>query len=836
MALQYTTESGQTLIVPGAYAETQVKSTPSTVAANGIILAVGEADSGPSYSEETDITQNAFGPDQKAEVLAKYGSGPLVDAFVGAVAASNDNNIKNSFSRFVPVKTNTSVKAASTISAIGGGTFANIVAKSAGKPGNLITRKITAEQNESVPTTGPVILVSPQVTTTMDARVNGGAAVTTASLASGDTPTALKTKIDDLAGVTASGGVARTVIDTTRNVTVGNVSGYACTFTSTTNWAANPSVGDVLYIPSGSQFASANEGSYVVQAVTNTIITALKIIDATGTGVTRTAPTGETVAATAAADFECYNPVTISVTAGAVVPGLGKSLELANTSSGVFANLVWAYNTTTQTVSKASVVSVSGSPVLLTSANEYKVNFNSVRQRDSISEEIVVGGSPVFSIGYTGTTASAVIASGVMTVTLTGGSSVGLSPITVTLADFPTIADLSQYFNSLPGFTAGATLATYNSVSPLRLDAGTYTFATTWGVKTGRIKTDGANFMEAVNGTSILVNVVPTGTNTTLVGLPDVVSLGFLSGGARGATTNADISAALETLQAVKGNFVVPLFSNDATVDVAAGTTDAGSTYDIASINSAVRAHCLQMSQLKRRRRRLGMLSMRSTFTNSKNSASNIASERCVMVFQDIRDNNSIGSLTTFKPWMTAIKAAAMQAGGFYKDITHKYIACSGVTVPGGGFNYNLNSNLEDALKAGLLPVIFDGSGYKWVSDQTTYSVDDNFVFNSLQAMYAADLVAATAEERMERAFVGQSLADVSAETAKTVFGAIMDDMRGLKLIAPSDDAKRGFKNLTIRIVNGNAMVVSVEIKLATSIKFVPILFMISAIQQTATG
>jgi hypothetical protein len=217
-------------------------------------------------------------------------------------------------------------------------------------------------------------------------------------------------------------------------------------------------------------------------------------------------------------------------------------------------------------------------------------------------------------------------------------------------------------------------------------------------------------------------------------------------------------------------------------------------------------------------------------------NAANIASSRCAMTFQDVKDNNASGSLVTFKPWMAAVKAAAMQAAGFYRDITAKYVSVSSATVPGGGFNYNIESNMEDALKSGLLPIVYDDTGYKWVSDQTTYSVDDNFVFNSLQAMYALDIIMATAETRMDRAFTGQSLADVSATTAVTVFGTIMDDLRRLKLIGPSDDAPRGFKNVVIKIVNGNAMVVGAEVKLATSLKFESILFMVSAIQQTATG
>ena len=840
MASQYTTSNGTTLIVPGAYADTKVVATPGNVAANGILMVVGEADSGPDYSQETDITQNSFGPDQKADVLAKYGSGQLVDAFTGAVAASNDDNIKGSFTRFVIAKTNVSALAATTIPAIGGGIYANVVAKAGGKPGNLITRTITANAAEVGPSTGSVLLVSPQVITTLAARVNGAAEVTTASLTVGETPAGMVSAIDFLSGVTASGGVARTVIgSSSHSVTVGNISGYSATysatFTATASWNTTPTVGDMMVIPAGSAFAPANHGTYVVQAATPTVITALKIIDATGSGVTRTPPSAEGPITTTASDLEGYSPVVISSTStGTSVPGLGKTLELNNTATGVFSNLVWTYNTTTQTVSLAPVVSATGAPVVLTSSQEYEVLFNTVRQKDSVSEEIVVGGSSVLSLGYVGTTAVAVVAGKTMTITLTGGASVSLSPITIDLRDYPTIGDLCQFLNSLAGFTAAPTLATYSSISPLRLDDGSYSFATDFGAMTGRIKTDGADFQDAVDSTSVLVNVAPTGTNTKLVGLPDVVSLGFLSGGTRGGTSNAQIQGALDALQAVKGNLVIPLFSQDATLDISDGSTDVSSTYNIASINSAVRAHCLQMSQLKRRRRRIGMISVRSDFKTDQKSAANIASERCVMSFMDVKDNNAFGTLTSFKPWMEAIKAASMQAAGFYQDITHKYINISSATA--NGFNYNLNSNLEDALESGLLPIIFDGSGYKWVSDQTTYSVDDNFVFNSLQAMYALDIIAATSEQRMERAFVGQSLADVSATTAVTVFGAIMDDIKRLKLIAPSDDAPRGFKNVFIKVVNGNALVVSAEIKLATSIKFVPILFMVSAIQQSATG
>lgn len=835
MGIQYTTEDGVTLKRPGAYASTRVVSTPGGVAANGIIFAVGEADSGPSYAEEDDLSLNGFGPDQKADVIAKYGSGQIVDAFVGAVAAANDPQIKGAFTKFFPVKTNTSAKASTTIAKIGGGIYGTLRAKAGGKPGNLISKTITADKAEVLPTTGPIVLVSPAAQTDVTFRVNGGAAVT-ATLAAAATPTTVQSAIDALNGVSASGGVARGVVQaaSTRDITVANISGYTCTFTATVAWAVTPTKGDILQIPTGSDFAAANEGTFVVTAATATVISAQKLANAAGGALV--APSAEGPITAGPEEIEAYSPVVISVTAGAVVPGLGKSLEVANTATGDFAALCYTFNTATSNASASTFVSKSGAPTVITSSQEYGVNANLVRQKDQIDESVVVSGAPILSLGYKGTTAQAVIASGAMTITLTGGGSAGLSPISVDLADFPTIGDLCQYLGSLTDFVAAPSLATYTSVSPLRLDDGTYAFGSAWGAKTGRIKADGANFFDAINGSALVefVEVIPGNYPD---GLPDVSSISFLSGGTRGSTSNADIQGALDALQAVKGNFVVPLFSNDATVDIAAKRTDAGSTYDIASIHTACRAHALQMSQLKRRRRRIALISIKDTFANAKLAAQGMASGRVCMTFQDVKDNNAFGTLTTFQPWMAAIKAAAMQAAGFYKDITHKATTVSSATVPSGGYNYNLGSNVEDALDAGLMPLSKIDNAWAWENDQTTYSADNNnFIYNSLQAMYACDLVAATAEERMEKAFVGQSLADVSATTAITVLGSILDDIRGLKLIAPSDDASRGFKNAQIRIVNGNAMLVAVEIKVGTSIKFIPIVFMVTAISQSATG
>ena len=123
--------------------------------------------------------------------------------------------------------------------------------------------------------------------------------------------------------------------------------------------------------------------------------------------------------------------------------------------------------------------------------------------------------------------------------------------------------------------------------------------------------------------------------------------------------------------------------------------------------------------------------------------------------------------------------------------------------------------------------------GNSWVSDQTTYSFDSNFVYNSIQAVYTSDILALDLAASFQAAFVGQSLADVDAATALSYLAQKMAGYQRLKLLAASDDAPLGWKNPTISIL-APTMYVGVEIKLATAIYFIPININISAVQQSA--
>lgn len=826
MAKSIVTTNG-TAYIPGAYSSYRVLSNPGGLATTGVLFLIGEADAGPAWTVESDIETNSYGPDQLADVVNKYRSGPLVDAMRGAVSAANDPDITGSFNRAFLLKTNAGAKASGNLVNVAAGTYATIADKSWGKLGNQIQVSVVQAQAETVPQFSFVPTATSGVT--LGVRVNGGAAVTQAitQFVQGSADGTLPSTIGALTGL--AGGVSRGMLTTTTGTLAAAwTSGSTVTFTRSVAWDVIPTVGDSLLVSSGGTWATtattgANavnvSGWYIITAATSTTVTATKVVGST--------PTGSIAAATfTAGALVAYSPVTAAAT---LIDGFGKSLEVY-ASAGVPAA------TMCYTASAVAIpLSTSGAPSLITSATEQRVTLNASRSSDLISESWTAGGELPFQIGYTGTTATMSITATTLTTTVTGGSGTSLS---LNLADYPTIQSLCDYISTQTGYSAAPGTAAMGLQPPAALDDVTNVgicrqFGT---VLPGRVKWDAYLLNKAIGAGSVLVQLGTVANTTTAAaaGLPQPQNAFFLSGGTRGATTDALVTSALAACETLSGNFVVPLFSRDATSDIADGLTDSTSTYTIAGINAAVKSHVLAMAQYKRRKNRQGLVSMQAPFLTQRNAAANLATFRLNMAFQNIKTSNSSGVLSTFQPWMGAIKAASMQAAGFYRSIENKGIDISGVTHAAGDFDPRSDSNVEDALTSGLMPIRRRPTGgYYWVSDQTTYGKDDNFVFNSLQATYAADTVSLTVAQRMEQAFVGQSVADINKNVAQAYLESILDDMRRLKLIAGSDDAPAGYKNASIRI-SANALFVSVEIKLATAIDFVNIDFLVAPVQQSS--
>src|SRR6185369_6031940 len=111
--------------------------------------------------------------------------------------------------------------------------------------------------------------------------------------------------------------------------------------------------------------------------------------------------------------------------------------------------------------------------------------------------------------------------------------------------------------------------------------------------------------------------------NQSETGLPDAAAtlLGggiALSGGSLGATSTADIVNALTAFTKLRVNSVVPLFSRDASQDIADGLTDSASNYTILGIQQAVKTHLSLMATTKRKSERQGYMSLKDTYVNCK--------------------------------------------------------------------------------------------------------------------------------------------------------------------------------------------------------------------------
>ena len=493
--------------------------------------------------------------------------------------------------------------------------------------------------------------------------------------------------------------------------------------------------------------------------------------------------------------------------------GWGKSFELIDTMTGELAQFGHV-------------------EALVSSSTEVQNQTTVTRTSTGTNESFIAGGEIGLNIGYDGTTATLSISSaGVLSTTIVGGSGANLS---INLSEFTTMSELADFINSQTGYTAAAG-SVASQLAPSSLDqVSTVGIAVTDPtLKSGKIKFDAFDYSRKANESSVVSFIA-----AAKIGLPAQFAAAnakqFLAGGLKGSTSAAAVSSAIDELEKVKLNFVIPLFSRDATLDISDGFTDSASTYSINAIHAATRSHILRMSTIKLRRFRNGFVAIDDTFSVAKDTARSLASHRMSLSFQKTKGLNSQSQISTFGSWHTASIAAGMTAAGLQRSITHKVANVSGIVDP-SDFSSGSQGDLDSALEAGLLIMEQESGSFRFVSDQTSYSFDSNFFFNSGQAVYTADILADDLANALDKAFVGGSTADITAQSVVTFVQAKMNEYLRRRLISTSDDAVAGFKGLRVTI-NGPVLEVSVEIKLSTTIFFIPLNIEISQVTQSAEG
>ncbi len=499
--------------------------------------------------------------------------------------------------------------------------------------------------------------------------------------------------------------------------------------------------------------------------------------------------------------------------ADGAIPGGAQAVYIFKTNSSVRAelDLDTAYGT-----ARAREWGVGGNRVTVKIVGAGATRTITISQkRDTLVESATVGGNVVMTV-----TNAAV------------GSTITIDDTKVSLFNGTTTIDMPK--------------AGYNSVGDLVADIGLhagYTAVLGAGIDS-RLPVsvlDHVTALSIVAGGDVLMDAyevqqmfaesqIASLEGAATSGLPDAMAETFMAGGALGATLAADITDALAKFEKVRVNSVVPLFSRDATADIADNMTDTASTYTIDGIHQSVKTHLSLMSTTKKRSERQGYLSLKDTYDNCKAAAIGLAFSRVQLCIQDTRNVDAQGAIKWFQPWSaSALLAGARGGSPVGNPMTFKYFNMSGIRHTDQDMStaeedividFDPDTQYDDAIKAGIsfweAP---QSGGFRLVVDNTTYGKDGNWVYNRGHVQYAADILAYDFRNQLENIYVGLKNT-VSAAEIKSTCESILSTYLAQGITVSTSDAKNGFKQLIVQI-NGNTVNISVVVKLVEGIDFV---------------
>lgn len=485
--------------------------------------------------------------------------------------------------------------------------------------------------------------------------------------------------------------------------------------------------------------------------------------------------------------------------------GWGRSFELVDSTPGDLAKLGLTTGMRSSALEPSDTITIN-------------------QKRDLITETDTVGGNIILEIGRdaTGGATSASITVDTTKVTLTDS----VSSIDFDKAAFVTIKQLAESISLQTGWTASVSQPIYNQLGLDALDqvssVGAYS---TSGAKPARLKKDAMEVQDMFAQSNVASLV-----SSASAGLPAALAETLLAGGSKGGTLTSDIVAALSKFEKFHVNSVLPLFSRNATADITDGLTDASSTYTIDGIHQAVKTHLSLMKTTKKKSERQGYLSVKDTYANSKSKSGTIADARCQLVIQDVRQANAQGVIKWFQPWALACLLAGSRGGApIGLPMTFKFMNCSGIRQTAQPMNtpeadivvdFDPDTQYDDAIQSGVTFLEAPRTGgFRVVVDNTTYGIDDNWVWNRGNVIYAADIVAYNFRNTMELRYIGVKNT-LRASEVKSTAESVLATFLSQGITVSTGDAPQGFKDLSVRI-EGNTIYISVTIKLVEGIDFV---------------
>lgn len=425
-------------------------------------------------------------------------------------------------------------------------------------------------------------------------------------------------------------------------------------------------------------------------------------------------------------------------------------------------------------------------------------------------------------------------------VTSLTGQTDGSLDLNIPLKNY-TMKTLVDYINSQTGYSANLLSVPNSQKSGTELDPVTATNIKPALVVQYRLQHE---ILDLINASGRVEAVIQA---ASVVGVPDNATT-FLTGGAKGASTNTNFSNGYSASFAEDYNVLLPCISRDASEDVAdadQGFTDASSSYTLSAVLVGANTHLILRGDTKNRKEAQGFGGVRkSTKAAAFAQISAIGSELMQLTMQDCLAVGADGNERFMHPHVYAAYAAGMRTGmPVGEPLTFKYpnvIQVGHFINPNTGLDagdFNPGLDYDAAIDAGALFTEKASGGNRWVVDNTTYGIDDSFVYNRGSVMSASMFVARTLRETAELSFVGKKISNGAASSIKSVLRNKLRELNApdVNIITASEDAPEGFREDTFVVtITGNTARVQVEFKPVQGLDFIFLDFTLGDIKQTA--
>lgn len=404
-----------------------------------------------------------------------------------------------------------------------------------------------------------------------------------------------------------------------------------------------------------------------------------------------------------------------------------------------------------------------------------------------------------------------------------------------------TMKQLADSINDSTGYTAALVTTPKSATTATELDVITGVDILPAVVDVKRLQ------FEVLDVINTSVRVIATEFAAILGGVPDNITAP-LAGGAQGPSLNTDFSDGFNNSLVEEYSVLLPAISRDATADIAdadLGFTDASSTYTITSVIAAAASHLSVRGNIKNRREAQGMAGLRdATKATAFTTISNTNDSNMQIGIQDVLFLDATGTIRVGQPHVLMGMLAGIRLGTpIGEPLTNKFIRATGIGhviapltgISSGDFKPALD--VDDAIDNGVTFVEKKNGGFRVVVDNTSYGIDESFLFNRGSVIEATYFVNRTLRLLAEDVFIGKKVSNGIADSIKA---AIRNKLRELnqpdvQIITSSDDAPEGFREDTFVVsITGNTATVTLEYKPVQGLDFVLYNFTIGDIKQTA--